>query len=148
MRITEAEKKRRQRERGKRGSKVIPVEIMDWEAWGEFLSAGGWLMGSITNDRLVGDATRNFLWKLCKDHQQQKAEQQLAEIRLPITGLIDRETGPYQEWRLLKPKDRQIPVAIDPEIQVASLPERERDSTDPKVIADMLKERGFQIRDG
>jgi hypothetical protein len=105
MRLTEAEKKRRQRERAKRGSRVISVEIMDWEAWCEILIDDSWLMGSVTNERLVGDATRNFLWKLCKDHQQQKAEQQLAEIRIPIIGLIDRETGPYQQWGLIKAKD-------------------------------------------
>ena len=92
MRITEAEKKRRQRDRAKRGGRVLQtVEIMDWDAWGEILREGGWLLGSVVNDRLVRDATRNFIWKLCKDHQKEKAERQLAEIQSPVTGLIEIE---------------------------------------------------------
>ena len=102
-RMTEAEKKRRQRQRAKRGSRVVRVEIMDWEAWGEFLSDNHWLMGSAT-DHSVRDATRNYLWKVCSDHRKEKASQQLAEIRSPVNGLLDREIGPYEEWRLIKPK--------------------------------------------
>ena len=97
-RLTEAERKRRQRERAKRGSKAIRVEIMDWEAWSEILSADGLLMGSVVNERVIGEATGAFIWKLCRDHQQQTAERQLADIQPSVTGLIDRETDPHDEF--------------------------------------------------
>ena len=147
-RSTEAEKKRRQRERAKRGGRILQtVEIMDWDAWGEILREGGWLLGSVVNDRLVRDATRNFIWKLCKDYQREKADRQLAEFRVPVTGAIDRETGPYLEWRVLKPKDLQRTVEIDPETY-ARMVAADDDVADPVVDAAMIKEGGFQIKDG
>ena len=143
MRLTEAEKKRRQRERAKRGGRVLQtVEIMDWEAWGEILRDGGWLLGSVVNHRLVRDATRNFIWKLCKDHQKEKAERHLAEFRSPVTGLIDRETEPNQDWPLLKSKDLQRPIEIGPDATAEV-----DNALDPRVVTDMIREGGFQIRD-
>ena len=118
------------------------VEIMDWKAWEEILREGGWLFGSVVNARSIGDATRSYIWNLCRQHNNEKATRQLAEFRSPITGLIDRETQPNQDWPLLKPKDLQCAIEIDPEATAEV-----DDALDPRVATALIREGGFQIRD-
>ncbi len=144
-RLTEAEKKRHQRQRAKRGGKVFLIEIMDREAWEEFLREKGLVMGSFVPDRVLADATGTFIWKLCRYHQQQKAERQLADIQPSVTGLIDRETNPHDgSWRLFKSKDLREPVEIE-----FIDPEPDQEAVDPRLAADKIKEfkkDGFQIK--
>ena len=136
-------KKQRQRARSERGIRVLQsVEIMDWKAWEEILREGGWLFGSVVNDRSVGDATRSYIWNLCRQHNNEKATRQLAEFRSPVTGLIDRETEPNQDWPLVKPKHLQGPIEIDPDTT-----EEVDDALDHRVVTALIKEGGFQIRD-
>jgi hypothetical protein len=136
-------KKQRQRARSERGIRVLQsVEIVDWKAWEEILREGGWLFGSVVNDRSVGDATRSYIWNLCRQHNSKKATLQLAELRSPVTGLIDRETEPSQDWPLLESKDFQCPIEIDPGATAEV-----DDALDPRVATALIREGGFQIRD-
>ena len=90
----------------------------------------------------VGDATRSYIWNLCRQHNNEKATRQLAEFRSPVTGLIDRETEPNQDWPLLKPKHLQRPIEIDPDATAEV-----DDALDPRVATALIREGGFQIRD-
>ena len=108
MSLSAAEKKRKQRDRAKRGSRAIPVEIMDWGAWIEILRYDSLLHGADTPGA-VRLATEAFIWDLCRDYRREKAKEQLSEIRSPITGLIDREMEPIGGCRLIKAKDVRRP---------------------------------------
>jgi hypothetical protein len=144
-------KKRWQRERAKRGSRVLPIEIMNVSAWCDILRDEGFLTVTHNHDRAIRAATEAFIWDMCWDYRREKAEEQLAKIS-PVTrtGLIDRETGPYQECRLIKAKNARPtqPDKLDPEAYFDLLAKQldERDNLDRLEVKGTVAEGGFQRR--
>ena len=101
---SEAEKKRRQRERRARGSRIVMVELIDRDTWVEILREEGLLHG-VHADSAVRTATEVFIWDMCRNYRREKAQAELSEIQVPIIGLIDRETE-SREPTLIKAKHR------------------------------------------
>jgi hypothetical protein len=72
---TEAEKKRNQRERAKRGSRVLlGLEIVDWDAWLEILRADGLLHEADTLGA-VRLATERYVWEECRAYRREQAQE-------------------------------------------------------------------------
>jgi hypothetical protein len=84
MKLTEAEKKRRQRERAKRGSRIISVEIVDWGAWCEVLREGNFLHGGIETEGSVRGATEVFIWNLCRNYRHAQAHEELKNVPISM----------------------------------------------------------------
>jgi hypothetical protein len=148
MRITEAEKKRRQRDRAKRGSRVIPIEIVDWGAWCDLLREANWLHGGIEAEGTVRTATEAFIWDMCRDYRQEQAEEQHNQIRSPITGLLAREIGPLESSRLIKNKhvsrSGRETFDSDPYFDLHRLDD---DGPDQTEIEGTIAEGGYQIKE-
>jgi hypothetical protein len=105
----EAEKKRKQRERAKCGRCVLSgVEIIERDTWIEILRENGILHGVATLGA-VRLATERYIWDECRAYKRDKAQQQLNQLHAPVTGLLDRETGSVQAWRLIKAKKAKRP---------------------------------------
>jgi hypothetical protein len=162
---TEAEKKRKQRERAKRGSRVLlGLEIIDWDAWLEILKTEGLLHGthSLGAVRL---ATERYVWEECRAYRREQAQERLSQVRAPITGLIDRETESRPD-QLIKAKDLKQPrsdnanPAICQSIRAKQQAEAdgfdqgdwhdeadEDDGMDSLVANALLEEGGYQVED-
>jgi hypothetical protein len=149
MRINAAEQKRRQRDRAKRGSRVISVEIVDWDAWCDYLRASHWLQGGVETDGTVRGATEAFIWDICRDYRQEQASEQLRLVRSPITGLIDREIGPLESSRLIKTKRVKRPGSetFAPDVNFELLEHLDDEGLDRTEAEGTVAEGGFQIKD-
>ena len=76
---SEAEKKRLQRERRARGSRVVMVELVDRDAWVEILREEGLLRG-VYADSAIRSATEAFIWEMCREYRREKAQAELSKI--------------------------------------------------------------------
>jgi hypothetical protein len=155
---TEAEKKRKQRERAKRGSRVLlGLEIIDWDAWLEILRADGLLHGADTLGA-VRLATERYVWEECRAYRREQAQEQLSQVGTPITGLIDRETESRPD-QLIKAKDlkRPSPNNINPATYQSKQQaeadgfdqgdwyDEKDDGMDPMVANALVEEGGYQV---
>jgi len=130
MTLSAAERKRRQRERERLGSRTINLEITDWQTWVEILREKELLRGA-DSPGAVAAATTKFIFKLCCDHRHDTAEAQLAELRPAVTGIMKREEpASMEEWRLYAAKDKTLPVKV-------IKPKNVRPKLDPKVAGEI-----------
>jgi hypothetical protein len=68
-------RKEAQRERAKRGSRVLlGLEIIDWDAWLEILRVDGLLHGADTLGA-VRVATERYVWEECRAYRREQAQE-------------------------------------------------------------------------
>ena len=147
----EADRKRRQRARNLSGSRVIQVEIRDYETWCKILGEEGYAdaapAGPLPDDKVAGATSRLIScwcrnWLRKQAHEQALKRAQAAFKNPGGQGLLVRDTDPKPD-RLVKAKRAESFRPRQDNVEITPLPEPDEDAS-PGVI-DINLDDGFQI---